>query len=606
MVRLVDWRATKFALYVSTAIACSGCGPDDPATPATGDSGVPPGPETKYPGRRWSVSAPAYGTVIETSVEITMSDGVVLVGDVSYPTDLGTGARASGDFPVLLTQNPYGPVFGAASGEIFVTHGYIFASIDVRGTSRSGGVHDMFGPREAEDGAALVTWASTLPGSDGKVGLHGCSQLGINQIETATKLGPNSPVKAMIPACASGDFYRDTAFDNGIATTVGSLLVGNDMTTGGDMTYYRAYWKERDRLARAPAIASADIPMLLWSGWHEPGTIGSLELYVALQNLAAGRPQSAPIRDADTVSGRVQVILGDWGHAGGLDHGIQLQWYDTWIKGIDTGLPTNTKTPLHLAELGGTKRWVNAKSYPVVASHTPLYLSSARGLSRSAEAVAGQDQLSWVPDGWLGGSIEYATEPFASGGMLAGPVAARLEVTSSSGNVQLVVDVFDRAPDGTRAKITHGSILGSLRRMNAQASWTDGSGLPMRPFLTLDQDEPLTPGAPTELDVPLWPTVWSIEPGHSIVVRIATQPAAADCGALLALPVGCNLTSPQSASLSGGVYTLHRGGALSSLLSLPLLDHGALATAEAAVSPTGELPDPPPLGAVEYPLPIDW
>jgi hypothetical protein len=28
------------------------------------------------------------------------------------------------------------------------------------------------------------------------------------------------------------------------------------------------------------------------------------------------------------------------------------------------------------------------------------------------------------------------------------------------------------------------------------------------------------------LEVPLWPAVWAIEPGHSIVVRIATQPAA--------------------------------------------------------------------------------
>jgi hypothetical protein len=36
-------------------------------------------------------------------------------------------------------------------------------------------------------------------------------------------------------------------------------------------------------LARAPAIAAADIPMLLWAGWDEPGTIGSLELYTALQ-----------------------------------------------------------------------------------------------------------------------------------------------------------------------------------------------------------------------------------------------------------------------------------------------------------------------------------
>jgi hypothetical protein len=31
-----------------------------------------------------------------------MSDGVVLVGDVTYPADLETGERAPGQFPVIL------------------------------------------------------------------------------------------------------------------------------------------------------------------------------------------------------------------------------------------------------------------------------------------------------------------------------------------------------------------------------------------------------------------------------------------------------------------------------------------------------------------------
>lgn len=228
-----------------SAAGASGQGPDEPpagpdavapdaATPesetprlkrcadATGTPSADPG--TGYPGGRWTVSEAMYGTVVESNVQIAMSDGVVLVGDVSYPAELGSNRRATGEFPVILTQNPYGAGFGADSGSLFVTHGYIFASIDVRGTSRSDGTHDMFSPREAEDGAALVAWAATLEGSDGRVGLQGCSQLGINQLETATQLGPDSPVKAMIPACASGDFYRDTAFDNGIPTIVGNLL----------------------------------------------------------------------------------------------------------------------------------------------------------------------------------------------------------------------------------------------------------------------------------------------------------------------------------------------------------------------------------------------
>ena len=198
--------------------------PNGTVTPSDLDSGVPDAPSqgTKppsatrcadvtgtpsasagsgYPGGRWTVPADAYTTVTQSDVRITMSDGVALVGDIAYPADLKTGRRVDGKFPVLLTQNPYGAAaFGAGYGELFVKHGYIFASVDVRGTGRSAGTHDMFSPREAEDGAALVAWAAKLEGSDGRVGLQGCSQLGINQLETATLLGPDSPVKAMIHA----------------------------------------------------------------------------------------------------------------------------------------------------------------------------------------------------------------------------------------------------------------------------------------------------------------------------------------------------------------------------------------------------------------------
>jgi len=277
--------------------------------------------------------------------------------------------------------------------------------------------------------------------------------------------------------------------------------------------------------------------------------------------------------------------------------GIQLQWYDTWIKGIDTGLPTDTITPLHLAELGGTKRWINARCYPLVETYTPFFLSGSGTLSALADDSEGQDEVTWVAPGQISDSVEYASEPFAEGAMLAGPLAAQLHVTSSNTNLQLVIGVFDRAPDGNLAKISQGSILGSLRRTDPDKSWLDKNGIPARPFLTLDEDQLLTPGEPTQLDVPLWPTVWSIEPGHSIVLQISTQPPSEDCLNPLGIPVGCYPTNPMQQTLTGGDYKLHRGGNLSSSINLPLLDYGALTTVSSAVSPTG---------TDGFPLPVDW
>jgi predicted acyl esterase len=554
---------------------------------------------TPYPGGRWTVPKATYGTVIESDVKIEMSDGAILVGDVSYPTDLATGKRAAGKFPVLLTQDPYSAaIFGAPYGEIFVTHGYIYASVDVRGTSRSGGgPHDLFSPREAKDGAELVTWTTTLEGSDGTAGLQGCSQLGINQLETATLLGPNSPVKAMIPACPSGDFYRDTAFDNGVPSLTGSL-VADDVAMGADTAYYREYWRMRDRVARAPAIARADIPTLLWSGWHEPGALGSFDLYTVLQNVAMGRPDFAPVKPGQAVTGKYQVIVGDWGHGSGLDLGIELQWFDTWIKGLDTGIRKDTKTPLHLNELGGTKRWINARCYPLVQQYKPLYLSPGAKLLPAAEADADSAEVHWVPQDQATSPIEFTSEPFVKGAMLAGPFSAQLQVTSSNRNVQLFVELLDRAPDGTTlSKISYGSIIGSLRKTDPEKSWTDEAGLPVRPYLSLDEDQPMSAGMQTQLTVPLGTKVWSIEPGHSITVRISAHPLDDDCLGLLTPPVGCYPTTPMLDSLANGVYRIHLGGELGSLLSLPLLDHGTFQSVKALASPTGT-PD--------YPLPIDW
>ena len=37
-------------------------------------------------------------------------------------------------------------------------------------------------------------------------------------------------------------------------------------------------------------------------------------------------------------TGRYQIVIGPWKHGQGLDDSIQLEWYDTWLKGKDTGI----------------------------------------------------------------------------------------------------------------------------------------------------------------------------------------------------------------------------------------------------------------------------
>jgi len=180
-----------------------------------------------WPGDRYVPPTPSYGMTVVQDIPVTMDDGVVLFANVGYPADPQTGLRVSGTFPVLLTQNPY--VGGDQPDSFFVSRGYIFANVDVRGTGLSEAPDNaplpnlQFSARDARDGVELVDWAAhSLDGANGVVGLTGCSFLGINQIFTAAAVGPYSPVKAILPACASNGY--ETYFAGGIPSQITALF----------------------------------------------------------------------------------------------------------------------------------------------------------------------------------------------------------------------------------------------------------------------------------------------------------------------------------------------------------------------------------------------
>src|ERR1700685_3724736 len=64
----------------------------------------------------WTPEAATYGVGELKNQQITMSDGTVLSANVYYPTNSSTGQEASGSFPVILTQTPYGKDDADAGG----------------------------------------------------------------------------------------------------------------------------------------------------------------------------------------------------------------------------------------------------------------------------------------------------------------------------------------------------------------------------------------------------------------------------------------------------------------------------------------------------------
>ena len=613
---------------------------------------------TPYPGGRWEPPPEQYGTVQDSNLEVRMSDSTALKADVVYPTDPVTGARLPGPFPVLLQQDLYsgGPLAAASQGVVpadyYVKRGYIFVHVHDRGTGGSEGSMDAtFGPRVGLDGVEFAYWAAdptNVPGSNGRVGLQGCSALGVVQLSTLAQLGElfrnqanvyvpgatkndpghyvpaapeSNPIKAAIPECSAPSLFHNKFFDNGVGSIIWALAAGQaaaqpaligynthdptsnvqyatmsvDYFAGGDAGYYLQFWRDRDYIRRAADIGLTGAAVLTWGGFGEAAFVGDQPLYAALQNYAAGLPVHAPMTPGQPVSPRYRAIVGDWGHGGGLDKGIELEWYETWLRGVDTGLQSAASS-IHLQELtpSGSPRWINAPTYPMTDEYGALYLDGGGALSPSAPRTGGADQVTWG----AGPPLTYTGEPFAVDTTLLGPSAIRLWVESSNTNAQLFAELQDVAPDGTATRITFGSILGSRHRTDPERSWFAPNGLPVFPSLTLDRDDYLTPNTAAQLDIPLLPVTWRFEAGHRLQLMVATNAGLAcePSTVISDAPVGCVVSVPTAQSLVGGVYRILHDAAHPSLVSAALVPSSLIPDAASAPTPTS--------GGVA--MPQDW
>jgi hypothetical protein len=568
------------------------------------------GTTTPWPGGRWQPGPEDYGAEVVHGIPLTMSDGATLRASVAYPTDPATGERAPGSFPVILEHSPYSD----EPNTYFTRHGYLSVVVRARGTGESGGSVGFWNDRDAEDGVEIVDWAAGLFGSNGRVGMYGGSWPGLLMLRTAAAVGPGSPLKAIVPAAAGfGGLARETFLPGGIPSeTVTALPLvaagtgGQPATTayfddllaeilaGGDAAYFRDYWGERDSIEGARAVVDNGIPALLWSGWDDHVERSALETYAAFQNAYRGHSVFAPMRPGQRASGRYQIIVGDWGHGGGLDQGIMLEWYDTFVKGEKTGI-ARTRTPLHLYEKGSS-RWINAARYPLVPDYSRLYLRPGGELSRHRGHAGGTGTLAWTQPDQPDGLLAFETRVLSHGATLAGPVAATVRASSSNANLELIASLYDVAPDGTATLITDGTVLGSQRRVVAGRSWRDVEGKSIRPYLAQEGDEYLVPGRPYRLQIALFPRTWGVAPGHRLRLTLTSQATDAVCASHITGSDPCTLTGPQAASLPGGEYTIRLGGWGASSVQLPLLPHGSLPTAASGATETSQ--------GVE--LPLQW
>ncbi len=566
------------------------------------------------------------GMQIDWDAPVVMDDGIVVRADVFRPV-------ADGKYPVILSYGPYAKGLAMQEGyksawlriiksapevlegssnkyqnwelfdpEKWVPSGYVLVRVDSRGAGRSPGYLEVWSPREAQDIAQCVDWAGTQPWSNGKVGLHGISYYSMNQWQA----GPLKP-KHLAALCiweGSSDYYRElcrhggilsdffsswyprqvTAVQHGVgergfrSAVTGEPVAGPSTLSENELKRNRADCDGdalRHRLiddyyrARLPKFEDIETPLLSSANWGGMGLHprGNFEGFVR-----ASSAQKWLEVHGDT---HFTLFYAKYGQD------LQKRFFDHFLKGEDNGWERQPKVLVNVRHPGEKFVPRAENEWPLERTQWTKFFLHPDNCLRADPATT-DDKLDYAT---IGDGLTFSTPPLTSEMEITGPVAAKLFVSSDTidADLFLVLRVFD--PQGRevvfvgsndpRVPVGLGWLRASHRKLDPNET------LPYRPWHTHDEEWPLTPGKPVELDVEIWPTSIVVPPGYRIALSVRGNDYEYD-GTDAALPhapypmkgVGpFTHTNPQDRppAIFGGTNTLHFGPDMAPYVLLPVI-----------------------------------
>lgn len=387
----------RIAAVPALAIALIGTAMHADAKAATNPAAATPSQTTTTSG--WTPRPAQYpGTVTRKDLEIPMSDGTILRGDLTLPAN-SAGTAIDKRFPVIVTITAYNKSAQGQSGlagadpSYLVRRGYAQLTVDARGTGSSQGTWCAFCTREDKDAGEVMTWAHRQPWSNGRTAMTGPSYMGIDQIFAAAH--KPAGLKAIFPQVPMADAYRDVVASGGqldvgfiplwlgLVTATGVIppafaasdptsalgVLVQHLTTGAtftlplllsamagqDTAYDGPFYRQRSPIN---VVSKVTVPTFLVSGEYDLFQRGTPLLFENLQK--RGVP--------------VKMVIGPWNHlqasAGtGLDRAgygtlqeLQLRWFDHYVKGRrDLGLDRDIP-PITYYEIG-SGRWRHAQHW---------------------------------------------------------------------------------------------------------------------------------------------------------------------------------------------------------------------------------------------------
>jgi uncharacterized protein len=518
---------------------------------------------------------------IDWDAPIAMDDGILLRADVFRPV-------TEGKYPVILSYGPYAKGLAFQKGykgnwarliksapevlqgssnkyqnwelvdpEKWVPDGYVCLRVDSRGAGRSPGFLDVWSPRETLDLYQCVEWAGTQSWSNGKVGINGISYYAMNQWTVGALQPPH--LAALCIWEGSSDYYRELCRHGGIlsdffnswhprqvgsvqhglgergakSVVTGEAVAGPDRLSDAELAKNRADSPgeaKRRKLcddyhaSRTADFSQIEAPLLSAANWGGMGlhTRGNFEGY-----LAAGSKQKWLEVHGDTHFTHFYSSYGET---------LQKRFFGHFLKGEDTGWGRQPRVALNVRHPGEKFVLHSENEWPLARTLWTKYFLQPEGLALTPDEPATTATLTYDT---TGDGLTFRTPPQDNGFEVTGPVAAKLWVSSPTADADLFLALRLFDPGGKeitfigsndpRVPVGLGWLRASHRKLDPAKS------LPYRPWHTHDEEWPLRPNEPVEIDIEIWPTSIVVPPGYRLALNIRGRDYEVD-GKDIALP----------------------------------------------------------------------
>jgi putative CocE/NonD family hydrolase len=499
---------------------------------------------------------------IEFNRRVPMRDRVELSADIYRP-------EAAGRYPVILSRTPYTKTSASTLkiAKYFVSHGYVFVAMDVRGRGDSDGVFVPY-VNDGLDGYDAIEWCAAQAWSTGKVGTIGGSYNGIIQWLTAVQQPPH--LAAMIPMVSPSDpfvewptglplpqtlswfhFTSGHVAQNMEAVDWTKLYSHLPMITMDDaMGRPNGNWDDEIKHSKLDnwweprryqnKFDQVKVPALGISGWYDDEQIGTPLNFAGM----TGKTIDEKVRSSQ------KMLMGPWPHAinstsklGEVDFGSTaivdlndtwLRWFDYWLKGIDNGV---MKEPPVRIFVMGENAWRSENEWPIGRTQWAKYFIHSNGrantlngdgsLSTTEPANETTDSYKYDPANpvpfitdasfaQIGGPddyrkveeradvLVYTSEVLSADVEVCGPIKVKLFASSSARDTDFMAKLIDVWPNGFAQRLSDGMV---------RARFREG----------MDKPSLIEPGRAYGYDLDLWNTCQLYKKGHRIRLEISSS-----------------------------------------------------------------------------------